>query len=678
MEKNKGLWLIGIYLFLAIYLLPMFPHGGSANELTRWATAASLVEKTSFEISWTEDLIGKNVDTANVNGKIYSNKPPGTALLAAPFYALTRVFTGAPDASNIRISWFVMRFFLSTLPLLFLALWLYGRDSDELSLGTLLFATPLFLYSLLFFSHVLVAVLLYFAFRLIYDSRRIFLRNCFVAGLLSGFAVICEFPAIICVLIFGAGLFFTDKHDRWRSIFFFVLSGLPFVILLLIYNYAIFGSPFTTSYAYESFPEWAEVAGQGVFGIGFPTLSNIYLLLFSPSRGLFFYAPVLFLSVAAFFTSGESKTLRHRVKIVTVVVSILVMCGHGAAHGGWAFGARYLVFILPLLLDSFFDGEIYDFSNLWQGFLFTISFLLCTIPVLTFPFAPPEFKYPHNNFWGKFLWEENWFTPNLANIFGLPNNIWATLPTVILLLLAIHFVWRYARRPQRFFIGTIFGFLAVGVYLALPNLDNPENQFRRATIAERYFKPENRLENFKNTNSPQIIQNIQRFEWHIADTRAFAPNEFPYLDTRDFSQSPTANSIKTVELQQKRNLAEAEAILQKSKENFLFARCEFATNLAVIYYTIDRKDASLQELENIQNLVNSLLHSDCLCSQFLLGSLFQERGETDKASQVFQKVLAMRGKIGQKFAKHVFFGRGLFPDVDVKKISRESYQKSEI
>lgn len=640
MEKNKGLWLIGIYFFLAIYLLPMFPHGGSANELTRWATAVSLVEKSSFEISWTEDLIGKNVDTAKVGDKFYSNKPPGTAILAAPIYALTRIFIGAPDASNIRISWFVMRFFLSTLPLLFLALWFYGRDSDELSLGTLLFATPLFLYSLLFFSHVLVAVLLYFAFRLIYDSRRIFLRNCFAAGLLSGLAVICEFPAIICVLIFGAGLFFTDKRDRWRNIFFFAAGGIPFAIILLIYNYAIFGSPFTTSYAYESFPEWAEVAGQGVYGIGFPTLSNIYLLLFSPSRGLFFYAPILFLSVAAFFTSRESKTLRHRVKIAAIVVSILVMCGHGAAHGGWAFGARYLVFILPLLLDSFFDGEIYDFSNLWQGFLFTISFLLCTIPALTFPFAPPEFKYPHTNFWGKFLFYENWFTPNLANVFGLPSSVWTILPVIILLLLAIYYVWRYARRPQKFFIGAIGGFIVVGVYFALPNLDSAENQFRRATIAERYFKPENRLENFKTSNNPQIIQNIRRFEWNIADIRAFAPNDFPYLETRQFSESPTANLRKSIEAQQKGNLTEAEAILQKSKENFPFARCEFGTNLAVIYYTTDRKDAALQELEGVQDLVNPLSRPDCLRSQFLLGSLYRENGETDKSNQIFQKFLA--------------------------------------
>ena len=38
----------------------------------------------------------------------------------------------------------------------------------------------------------------------------------------------------------------------------------------------------------------------------------------------------------------------------------------------------------------------------------------------------------------------------------------------------------------------------------------------------------------------------------------------------------------------------------------------------------------------------------------------------------------LRGRIGQKFARHVFFGRGSFPDVDIKKTSVIGYQKSEI
>lgn len=619
----------------------MFPHGGSANELTRWAAAASLVEKGSFEISWTEDLIGKNVDTARVNDKTYSNKPPGTAVLAAPFYAVTRLFIGAPDASNIRVSWFVMRFFLSTVPLLILGFWLYTRESDEVSLAALMFGTPLFVYSLLFFSHVLVAVLLYFAFRLLYDTERIFLRNCVAAGLLCGFAVTCEFTAIVPVLVFGVGLIFADRRNEnlWQNPFFFALGGLPFAVLLLIYNYSIFGSPFTTSYAFETFPEWAEVAGQGVFGIGFPTLSNIYLLLFSPSRGLFFFAPILFLPVIAFFTSRERKTWRHRVKIAAIVVSILVLCGHGAAHGGWAFGARYLVFIMPLMLDSFFDGEIYEFSNVWQGALFTISFLLCTIPALTFPFAPPEFKYPHNNFWGAFLFGESWFTPNLANVFGFSSSFWTILPVVVLLVAVLFILRRYARRPSRFTIGLLIGLVMVGVYIGLPKLDTTENEFRRATIAERYFKPANRLEIYKASTNLQTLRRVNDFEWNIADARAFAPNDFPYLPTRDFRLSPSAEFRKVAALQQQGKTAEAEAVLQKGKEDFPFLRCEFATNLAVVYYTTSRKDAALQELESVQPLVNFASRPDCLRSQFLLGSLYREAGETGKANQIFQTFL---------------------------------------
>ncbi len=622
-----------------MYLLPMFPHGGSANELTRWATAVSLVEKSSFEISWTEDLIGKNVDTARINDKTYSNKPPGTAVLAAPIYALTRIFIGAPDASNIRISWFVMRFFLSTLPLLLLGFWLYNRDTDEVSLAALLFATPLFVYSLLFFSHVLVAVLLYFAFRLLYDTERIFLRNCTLAGFFCGFAVTCEFPAVVPVAVFAIGLFFADKRNEssWQNVFFFALGGAPFAVLLLIYNYAIFGSPFALSYAYESFPEWAEVAGQGVFGIGFPTLSNIYLLLISPARGLFFFAPILFLPMIAFFTSRERKTWRHRVKVAAIVVSILVMCGHGAAHGGWAFGARYLVFILPLMLDSFFDGEIFEFSNVWQGMLFTVSFLLCTLPALTFPFAPPEFKYPHNNFWGKFLFYENWFTPNLANVFGISSGVWSILPVLAALVAVLIILRRYARRPPRFTIGIFAGLIMVGGYLALPNLDNAENEFRRATIAERYYKPADRLEVYKASINPQTQQRVNNFEWTIADIRAAAPNDFPYLATRDFTRSPSAELKKVIELQNQGKTAEAEAVLQKGKEDFSFARCEFATNLAVIYYTTGKKDAALKELESIQTSVSDSSRPDCLRSQFLLGSLYREAGEINKANQAFQK-----------------------------------------
>lgn len=634
-QRNSRLFLLLIYFALAVCLLPMFPHGGSANELTRWATAVSLVEKNSFEISWTEELIGKNVDTARVGENVYSNKPPGTALVAAPVYAITRIFIGPPDSANIRISWFVMRMFTGTLPLFLLAVWFYQKDADLFSLATLLFATPLFLYSLLFFSHVLTGVLVYLVFRLLYDEKFPALRNILLAGFLSGGAVLCEFPAAIPVLILGSGMLFTDPRDRYRRLFFYFIGGLPLAVLLLIYNNALFGSPFSMAYGHESF------AGQGFFGIGFPTLSNIYLLLVSPSRGLFFFSPILLFSVIAIFTSREHGTLRKRIKITTIFVSILILTGHGAAHGGWAFGAKYLVFVLPLMLDSFFDGEVEEFPSIWRGFLFTVSFLLCTIPVLTFPFAPPEFQFPHNNFWRPFLVDEHWFTPNLLNVFGLPNNIWTTLPAIILLLAVVYLIWRNAKHPLIFLIGILSAFVAVGIYMFVPGLDNDEAKLHRATIAERFFKPAGRLENFRlaaGENWP-LQRRLNDFEWSIADARSNAPNEFPYLETRESTLSPSALMSRTEELQKQGKTAEAEAILRQGKEAFSFARCDFSSNLALIFYDTDRKDLARQELESIQPLVNKASRPSCLRSQFLLGSLYQELNQPEESRRVLREFL---------------------------------------
>jgi tetratricopeptide (TPR) repeat protein len=314
-------------------------------------------------------------------------------------------------------------------------------------------------------------------------------------------------------------------------------------------------------------------------------------------------------------------------------------------RGAWglAMGARYLIFVLPLLLDSFFGGEADDFSNIWQGFLFTLSLWLCTIPALTFPFAPPEFRFPHANFWRPLLVNEHWFTPTLANVFGWPSTILAIAPVLGVLLIAICTVCLQARRPERFAVGILAGFIGVGIYSFLPNLDEGEAQFRRATIAERFFKPANRLlevrRNAKARNDWQTLQKINAFEWTIADARASAPDDFPYLEVRELTKSPSLQMKKAALLQQQGKTAEAEAILQSGKSEFPFARCEFSTGLAVVYYATKRKEGALTELKDIQPLVDQASGAECLRSQFLLGSLYQEMNQRDDAREAFRKFL---------------------------------------
>ena len=622
--NDKRKWLLGVYIFVAIYLLPMYPHGSSANELTRWATAASIVEKGSFDIAWTEPLIGPNVDTARVGANLYSNKAPGTAIAAIPFYAATRIFVGPPDASNIRVTWFAMRLAISTAPLLILAIWLYRRGADEFGLATLLFATPLFVYSLLFFSHVFVAVAVYFAFRLLYDDGSGSLLRFLLAGTLSGLAVVSEFPAVFPVAVLGIGILFMERSERVARLGNFILGGSPFAILLLVYNNSLFGSPLSMSYAHESFPEWAEVASTGVFGIGFPTLSNLYLLLVSPSRGLFFFAPVLAFGVAGFFIAKDRATLRHRIKIAAVLLTVLVMSGHAAAHGGWAFGPRYLILIVPFLLDTFFEGGSDPYPEILRGTLFVVSLVLCTIPILTFSFAPPELSAPHNDLWLPLLLREGWFVPNLLNVVGAPSTAWTLVPVLAGLAGVSYIVAARAPRPQRFVIGLGIGLVIIAVYFALP-LESEEDAFRRASIAERFFRPADRLAAFEQTAASRkdfaTLRRVDDYKWSIADTHSYAPDGFPYETGSKAPLSPTALMKTAIEFQKRGQADQAEQALRKGKTEFPFAACEFGTNLAVLYYTTGRKTEALTELESVQPLIRPWSRPDCARSGQLLAEL---------------------------------------------------------
>jgi hypothetical protein len=327
------------------------------------------------------------------------------------------------------------------------------------------------------------------------------------------------------------GLFYADKRERMVRPVFFILGIAPFAALFAYYNYALFGSPLSPS----SF---------GSAGFSLPSLFNFYLLLFSPSRGLLFVAPIFLFSLFAFLGSREVRSLRHQVKVAAIVLTVLVMCCHSAANGGWSFGPRYLILIMPLLLDSFFDGEVYETSNLWQGILFGISLIFCVVPILTFPFAPPEFAHPLRDLWTKFLVNENWYVPNFANVLSGSSSIWGMLPVLIAIIFIPIVVLRGMRRQMRFVVGLLIAFVVGGGYILLPmNSTNTENEFRRATIAESFFRPADRLEPFESqaeaARDADAIQRIREAERTIADTRGYAPDDFPYLHPEPLTPGPT-------------------------------------------------------------------------------------------------------------------------------------------
>lgn len=183
----------------------------------------------------------------------------------------------------------------------------------------------------------------------------------------------------------------------------------------------------------------------------------------------------------------------------------------------------------------------------------------------------------------------------------------------------------------------------VAVYLALP-LDDETAKFRRATIAERYFKPAQRMELFQeqaaSAKDNAAIQKVRKAGWNIADARAYAPNDWPYLETREFVPSPSVIMRKALAFAKQGKTTEAEQALAQGKQTHSYAQCEFAMNLAVIYYATGKKEAALSELEGVQEMASPAARPECQRAQFLLGSLYTELGRSADAKSAFQNFLA--------------------------------------
>ena len=264
----------------------MFPHGGSANELTRWATAASLVENGSFEISWTEPLIGKKCGYGAGRREDLFQQGPRDRCLAAPLYALRQdLCWAAKRLKHIRTRWFVMRLFIghaSTSSSRALA----RKGADEFSWRRSSSRHRSFSIACCFSRTSLLPCSSISPFACFTMPAALLLKRCFWAGLLSGVAVTSEFSAIFAIFVFAAGLLFTGKRERYRRLSYFILGGAPFALLLLLYNNSLFGSPFSISYAHESFPEWAGVRVRAFRHRLSDTQTGFCCL--SPARGLLF------------------------------------------------------------------------------------------------------------------------------------------------------------------------------------------------------------------------------------------------------------------------------------------------------------------------------------------------------------------------------------------------------
>ncbi|MFI5198349.1 MAG: hypothetical protein ACHQJD_07005, partial [Thermoanaerobaculia bacterium] len=492
-------------------------------EFTRWASAASLVEHGTFEVSSVLRLLGPAFeDLSQKDGHVFSNKAPGAALVALPGYLLGRPFMGPPSPSSMRPLVWAMRLFGATLPAVLLAL-LLSRAAVRLGVSgsraasvtfMLLFATPLFAYGLLLFAHALVAACLFGAWAALFlpgAPPRAFRRDV-LAGALLGLAVLSEYPAAVPAAV----LVLCAATPAPRRAFALAVGGVPFAVALGAYDFVCFGGVFELSSAHERASAFRSLAAAGVFGVALPSPEILVRLLADPSKGLLVFSPFLLLWPGAFRASREALPRGACVALALAPLSLLLLyAGYPNWHGGFTVGPRYLVAALPFLVFPFAFGK----GGFLESVLVGASAVAVCATTLAFPFVPPGFVLPWGSFAAFFL-GRGLTTPNALDLVT-PAAARFVLPA--LMCVAVYFFLEGTRegkillegkreekrdggrRSALAFLCGATAYAALGLFLSKQiSFLSPSLLLQRAYIADVYFERRGMLEEeIARTGTPQ-------------------------------------------------------------------------------------------------------------------------------------------------------------------------------
>jgi hypothetical protein len=339
-----------IFLLVIVLAGPVIHHWGE-QQISRYALTAALWNEQTVVIDEYAHLIGR--DKAVVDGVTYSDKAPGQPFLAVPFYGLYRLLGGeSPDVFDPEIDlgmWWVT-FWSTAVPGAILAVLMY-RWAREIEKTTALRATIvmavgslLFVYSTILFGHVLAA-LFAFAMFLVVRKPETSWQRLVGAGALGGAAVLVEYPLALVVAAITVAAFVLH---RWKALA-VVAGGIAPAILLGLYQYRLFGSPFTLTYQWSAFsgPQPEANTVTGIFEG--PTFERLIHVLISP-RGLLIATPILLVAVLGLVPMWRRG---WRFDVVVSVASVLAMLSipfsWGNSYAGGA-GPRYFVPALPFLV----------------------------------------------------------------------------------------------------------------------------------------------------------------------------------------------------------------------------------------------------------------------------------------------------------------------------------------
>lgn len=405
----------------------------TSQERSRYAIILSMYHDKSFSIDNFASM--GTPDVGKINGHYYSLFPFGASLIAFPFFLLGQ-FIGAAQISTF----FVTTFFT------ILTMMLMVKFGNRLALPRSVslfsaiaygFATNSWGYSVTLYAHPISAFLILSAIYLAaFAKKNASIFRLFLVWILYSVAVYIDFPNLFIFLpivgllsLDGVGVVKEQLKKKVTINLKYVIAPLVFIALMVLYgfyNYTYFGSPMKLSNALPRVQDLKDekranpqVGSDPVAVLQTRNmLEGFHSFTISHDRGMLIYTPVAVLSLFALGYFRKQK--RVEFLLFSVPITCLTLYTMFVdPYGGWAFGSRYMLAVLPALCILAGIG-LYRFTkNIAVKLIYTLVFAysagISLLAPLTTNVVPPLIE-------ARGLGLDSWFIVNWRMILNNSSN----------------------------------------------------------------------------------------------------------------------------------------------------------------------------------------------------------------------------------------------------------------
>ena len=387
--KDRSTALLIFGFLLACYMLTFTGVIDSSDGLSTFATTESLVRRGAFDsnqVLW----MGNQQGNFGADGNLYTRKGLGMVLLAWPLVWAAKIWPFVGLAHTAMLLNPLLTAWTGAL------LFRTGRRlgwsrplsiSTALIFGLLTMAWP---YAQSFFSDPVAGWGLFAAayglLAYAQSGRKLYL---FGSGLAWGIAYLTRTINLMTLPIYAVGLLlvltppftqlgvdFTTRFRRafwryWRPIVAFAIPVVAMGLLSLWWNWARFGNIWDTGYV-----ETETFSADWFFGL--------FGLTVGPARGVLWYNPILILAIpgALWFWRRQRRILFLALALITAFFAVYAKWYMW--HGGYSWGARFIVPTLPfltLLAAPAWKWLMADRAWGWLGVVIGVALALASLAV---------------------------------------------------------------------------------------------------------------------------------------------------------------------------------------------------------------------------------------------------------------------------------------------------------